>query len=103
MWVGPVVLAFVALGGFAALPLLESLLLPGPLAPPQYFNVDTEDVVSRLKAACVPFKSRPFLEVAGRNPDLYGPFWLAATLVFVIGVTSNMAGWMGVPQEQVSV
>ena len=66
----------------------------------QYFDVDTADIVLRLKAASWPFTEKPFLDVTGGNPDLYGPFWLCATLVFVIGVTSNMASWVNIPEDQ---
>ena len=31
-----------------------------------------------------------------KKPDAYGPFWIAATLVFMIGVCSNVAGWLNV-------
>lgn len=32
-----------------------------------------------------------FLNLVGDAPDLYGPFWVATTLIFVISVTSNLA------------
>lgn len=28
------------------------------------------------------------------RPDLYGPFWTSVTLVFVIGIMSNLGSWM---------
>jgi protein YIPF1/2 len=58
----------------------------------QYFNVDTSDVKDRLIATFTFFKAEPtFLNLIGDTPDLYGPFWIAATLIFSISVTSNLA------------
>jgi len=57
-----------------------------------YFNVDTSDVTNRLFATLKFYKSEPtFLNLIGDAPDLYGPFWIASTLIFVISVTSNFA------------
>jgi protein YIPF1/2 len=80
---------------------MRFLWLPSRLYDVQYFNVDTQDVVARLRAACVPFGPVKFTETTGANPDIYGPFWLCATLVFVIGVTSNMASWLNIREDQV--
>ena len=33
-----------------------------------------------------------FLTQIATNPDLYGPFWIATTVVFVMFVVGNMAG-----------
>mmetsp|Transcript_28694 Transcript_28694/g.33884 ORF Transcript_28694/g.33884 Transcript_28694/m.33884 type:complete len:175 (+) Transcript_28694:183-707(+) len=42
--------------------------------------------------ATVSFKAEPsFLNLIGDTPDLYGPFWIATTLIFVIAVTSNLS------------
>lgn len=57
-----------------------------------YFNVDTTDVKDRLVATLLFFKMEPtFLNLIGDAPDLYGPFWIASTLIFVVAVTSNFA------------
>lgn len=58
------------------------------------FNIDTADVVARLRLALYPFGTTQFLSVAGPNPDMYGPLWVCATLVFVIGASSNLASWV---------
>ncbi len=42
-----------------------------------------------------------FLEALEGKPDLYGPFWICATLVFVVGVTSNIATWMNMSDDAV--
>mmetsp|Transcript_13200 Transcript_13200/g.24717 ORF Transcript_13200/g.24717 Transcript_13200/m.24717 type:complete len:245 (-) Transcript_13200:3688-4422(-) len=55
----------------------------GFIAP--YFNVDTETVLTRLKHTVIP--KDDFFD--GGNPDLYSPFWIVTTLIFIVGVTSN--------------
>lgn len=71
--------------------------------PAQYFDVDTVDIVNRIQSAGWPFGAKPFLDVAAGNPDLYGPFWLCTTLVFIIGVTSNILSWLNITDDRVSV
>lgn len=57
-----------------------------------FFNVDTSDVKDRLMATLTFWRADPtFLNLVGDAPDLYGPFWLATTLIFVVSVTSNLA------------
>eukprot|EP00262_Sarcandra_glabra_P016528 TRINITY_DN5426_c0_g4_i2.p1 TRINITY_DN5426_c0_g4~~TRINITY_DN5426_c0_g4_i2.p1 ORF type:complete len:285 (-),score=27.32 TRINITY_DN5426_c0_g4_i2:183-1037(-) len=47
-----------------------------------YFDVDTSDVLERIKDSLFPFKGS-FSEKTENNPDLYGPFWICTTLIFV--------------------
>ncbi|KAK1260491.1 hypothetical protein QJS04_geneDACA023027 [Acorus gramineus] len=47
-----------------------------------YFDVDTSDVLERIKDSLLPFKGS-FTEKTADNPDLYGPFWICTTLIFV--------------------
>ena len=63
----------------------------------KFFNVETDDVVSRLKDALLRPHGRDFLNKmngVGPGPDIYGPFWLAATLVFVCTTFGNYARYM---------
>ncbi|TXG65523.1 hypothetical protein EZV62_006798 [Acer yangbiense] len=48
----------------------------------QYFDVDTSDVLDRIKDSLIPFRDS-FNEKTSSNPDLYGPFWICTTLIFV--------------------
>lgn len=48
----------------------------------QFFDVDTNSVLSRCWAALFPKAN--FLDVLEGNPDLYGPFWIATTVVFIL-------------------
>ncbi|KAF5184226.1 Yipf1-like protein, partial [Thalictrum thalictroides] len=47
-----------------------------------YFDVDTSDVLDRIKESLIPFRGS-FTEKTATNPDLYGPFWICTTLIFV--------------------
>ncbi|OVA07926.1 Yip1 domain [Macleaya cordata] len=47
-----------------------------------YFDVDTSDVLERIKDSLIPFRGS-FNEKTASNPDLYGPFWICTTLIFV--------------------
>lgn len=44
--------------------------------------MDTSAVLSRCWAALFPRAN--FLDVLEGNPDLYGPFWIATTVVFIL-------------------
>uniref|UniRef100_A0A7S2UYF6 Protein YIPF n=1 Tax=Fibrocapsa japonica TaxID=94617 RepID=A0A7S2UYF6_9STRA len=60
----------------------------------KYVDVDTDDVVNRLKSSvlfCKPPQN--FLELLGDRPDAYGPFWVATTLVFFMSVATNIFQW----------
>ncbi|XP_029173905.1 protein YIPF2 [Nylanderia fulva] len=61
----------------------------------KFFNVNTSDVVERLKRSMVPHGSDNYLITHIRpNPDLYGPFWICVTLVFSIAISGNMANYL---------
>ncbi|KAL2887119.1 Protein YIP5 [Ceratocystis lukuohia] len=48
----------------------------------QFFDVDTSAVLDRCFAALYPRAN--FLDVLEGNPDLYGPFWIATTVVLIL-------------------
>ncbi|KAK9464475.1 hypothetical protein V1512DRAFT_268305 [Lipomyces arxii] len=56
----------------------------------QFFDVETSDVLQRCLYAIYPKIS--FVETVGDNPDLYGPFWIASTVVLVLFFSSTLAG-----------
>ena len=58
-----------------------------------HFNVDTADVLGRMKDSVACILRPDFLERVGDSPDLYGPFWIATTLVFLSAVAGNIAAW----------
>ncbi|KZC04379.1 PREDICTED: protein YIPF1 [Dufourea novaeangliae] len=61
----------------------------------KFFNVNTDDVVERIKRSIIPHSSDNYLISHIRpNPDLYGPFWICITLVFSIAVSGNLANYL---------
>ncbi|XP_011868187.1 PREDICTED: protein YIPF1 [Vollenhovia emeryi] len=61
----------------------------------KFFNVNTSDVLERLKRSMIPHGSDNYLLTHIRpNPDLYGPFWICVTLVFSIAISENMANYL---------
>lgn len=58
------------------------------------FDVDTNDVVLRMKEAASPLSPRSFFHFIGTKPDFYGPTWIPATLVFIIAAASNFSSYL---------
>jgi len=57
------------------------------------FNVNTAQVFHRILRSLVPFPPK-FFEIIHENPDFYGPFWTATTLVFMLAATGNVASFL---------
>jgi hypothetical protein len=60
-----------------------------------YFEVTTVQVGARMKSALNPLQNDIFKSTYETTPDLYGPFWISTTLVFLIGMTSNLNSFLG--------
>lgn len=58
----------------------------------QFFDVDTSEVLRRCQAAVFPRAN--FLDVLDGNPDLYGPFWIATTVVVILFLTGTISRWL---------
>jgi len=62
------------------------------------FNVDDREVFSRLKKSLVPWSLYPFppnfLQTIRVNPDLYGPFWITITVVFLMAAAGNFGSYL---------
>ncbi|XP_043819090.1 protein YIPF2 isoform X1 [Dromiciops gliroides] len=79
----------------------QTQLLGGEKQPPNFwtfsyhqsfFDVDTDQVLERIKSSLLPAPSQNFVRHCLRHhPDLYGPFWICATLAFTLAVSSNLA------------
>ena len=48
-----------------------------------YYSVNFNDIKTRIKYSFLPINN-VFMEIADSNPDLYGPFWIYTTLIYVI-------------------
>ena len=59
----------------------------------RYFNVTNQDVMERLLMALKGFSSQ-FQQITEQNPDLYGPFWIYTTLIFMLSAMGNIANWI---------
>ncbi|XP_044608060.1 protein YIPF2 isoform X2 [Equus asinus] len=56
-----------------------------------FFDVDTWQVLDRIRGSLLPRPGHNFVRHRLRNrPDLYGPFWICATLAFVLAITGNL-------------
>lgn len=59
-----------------------------------YFDVDTARVLDRLAHSFLgPFRPS-FMAATADDPDIYGPFWVATTLVLVTAVAGNYADYL---------
>ena len=59
-----------------------------------FFNVDTDEVLHRIFRSVALFFKGDFFDHISENPDLYGPFWIASTLVFVSAAAGNTASYI---------
>lgn len=60
-----------------------------------FFDVDTCQVFDRIKGSLLPIPGKNFVRSYIRsNPDLYGPFWICATLVFAIAISGNLSNFL---------
>jgi len=59
----------------------------------RYFNIDTPQVLDRMLKAVYPLRpgAESFLETFSPNPDMYGPFWVATTVIFLLFASSSLA------------
>lgn len=54
--------------------------------------MDTSSVLSRCWAALYPRAN--FLDVLEGNPDLYGPVWIATTVVFILFIGGTISHYL---------
>ncbi|TNN27577.1 Protein YIPF1 [Liparis tanakae] len=60
-----------------------------------FFDVDTMQVLDRVKGSVMPLPGRNFIKHHLRsNPDLYGPFWICVTLVFSVAISGNLSTFL---------
>ncbi|KAM9322563.1 protein YIPF1 [Pholidichthys leucotaenia] len=61
----------------------------------RFFDIETHHVKERIIGSMLPWPRKNFIHVYLRgNPDLYGPFWICTTLVFVMAITGNLSTFL---------
>lgn len=58
----------------------------------QFFDVDTGAILHRCRSAIYPRQN--FLDVMEGNPDLYGPFWIATTVIVILFMTGTISQYL---------
>ncbi|KAJ5072548.1 protein yipf [Anaeramoeba ignava] len=56
----------------------------------EFFNIETKEVFKKMGLSIIPFSTKFY----SRKADLYGPFWITTTLVFLMSVSGNLASYM---------
>ena len=66
----------------------------------KYFDIETEEIRDRLIFSLIPLNSK-FITLVQNKPDLYGPFWIYTTLVFVIAASGSLTKYLhGIQAEE---
>eukprot|EP01017_Pseudomicrothorax_dubius_P025211 TRINITY_DN269_c0_g1_i3.p1 TRINITY_DN269_c0_g1~~TRINITY_DN269_c0_g1_i3.p1 ORF type:complete len:247 (+),score=59.44 TRINITY_DN269_c0_g1_i3:166-906(+) len=65
----------------------------------QFFKITSADVATRIKYAFVPFSNK-FAEHTEDSADLWGPFWIQTTLIFVLAVCANITRFLKIKTEK---
>ena len=64
-----------------------------------YFDIETDDIIKRLFASLIPC-NKNFINLVEKKPDLYGPFWIYTTLIFIIASAGSLTQYIhGADQE----
>ena len=58
-----------------------------------YFDFETEEITKRLIASLIPF-NKNFIKLVEKKPDLYGPFWIYTTLIFVVASAGSLTKYI---------
>ena len=58
-----------------------------------YFDIDTDDIKNRLISSLNPLNSN-FIQLIKDKPDLYGPFWIYTTIIFIIAASGSFSKYL---------
>lgn len=58
-----------------------------------YFDFETEEIIKRLIESLIPF-NKNFINIVEKKPDLYGPFWIYTTLVFIVASAGSLTKYI---------
>ena len=59
----------------------------------KYINVELNDIKQKLKGSLIPF-NKSFYQSIEVNADLYGPFWIFTTIIFLISLIGNFSSYI---------
>ena len=59
----------------------------------KYFDVEFNDIKQKIKGSLIPF-NKSFYQSIETNSDLYGPFWIFTTIIFLIALIGNISSYM---------
>ena len=63
-----------------------------------YFNIETDDIIKRVITSLIPC-NKNFINLVEKNPDLYGPFWIYTTLIFLVASAGSLTKYIQGAQE----
>ena len=58
-----------------------------------YFDIETDDIIKRLFASLIPC-NKNFINLVEQKPDLYGPFWIYTTLIFIVASAGSLTKYI---------
>lgn len=58
-----------------------------------YFNVSQSEVVGRITRSLTPWR-KDFFNDSELPPDLYGPFWILTTIIFLLSLMGNLTTYI---------
>ena len=58
-----------------------------------YFDFETDEIKKRLIASLIPF-NKNFINLVEKKPDLYGPFWIYTTLIFIVSCAASLTKYI---------
>ena len=64
-----------------------------------YFNIETDDIIKRLLSSLIPC-NKNFIHLVEKNPDLYGPFWIYTTLIFIVASAGSLTKYIHGAEEE---
>jgi hypothetical protein len=65
----------------------------------EYFDVTTQEVLQRCLFSLIPVGDK-LVQVIGEKPDMYGPFWLYTTLLFLLAFSENLHNYIAVGYDE---
>ena len=65
----------------------------------QFFNVKSNEVILKLFYALTIVFYKNFKETSGDRIDMYGPFWIYATIVMSVAVSQNIFSFLSRPEH----